>query len=124
MIFSSTQQIICVFIFLFFGIVFGIISQIFYLIFFQKFQKKLIKTAIITINYVFFVVFYGVLLNFLHLGEFSITLLLFFILGYFWIKKQSEKSVVFVEKLWYNIIKKFILSTKGKKKNNEQHKKN
>ena len=65
----------------------------------------------------FFSVFFVIFLNLFNYGIFSLTLLLFYILGFYWIVRATNKTVVIFENKWYNTIKNLKHSNKGKKKN-------
>ena len=104
MIFSTQNQLICILIFVFFGIIFNIIT-IPYLIFFaNKFYKKSIKIINFIIFYAFFSIFFIILINFFNFGKFSLALFTSYLVGFVWIKKLLLKTVVILEKRWYNKI--------------------
>jgi len=105
MIFSTTHQFNCLFVFLFFGIILGIISIIFFGLFLKKFQKKFIIYTLDGVFYTFFSIFFVILLNIFNFGKFSISLILVYLIGYIWINKACKNLVVFLENKWYNIIK-------------------
>lgn len=119
MIFQTQNQINCLLIFIFFGIISGLISILFFLIFTIKNQKKLIKLLFESIFYSFLGVFFVFLINFLNFGHFSPTLLIGYILGYLWIKRLMQKSVVILETKWYTKVSKIYNKLKNLKKKRE-----
>lgn len=106
MIFSTLNQINCFILFLFFGFIFGIFFQIFSVLFLKKYQKIFQKIVFEGIFYTIFLTFLVFLLNFYNFGQFSLTLLAGYILGFLWLKKLTNNLVVFLENKWYNNIHK------------------
>lgn len=120
MIFSTISQLNCVLIFCFFGIVCSIVLTSFSILFVLNFHKNFIKTLINMVIYIIFSIFFVILLNFFNFGNFSLTLFIVYSLSFITFKILSRKSVVFLQTLWYNKIKKiFKRKTKGKNLSNE-----
>lgn len=128
MIFKTNTQTSNLAIFLFAGIIIGFLSLFYFLIFVKNFNKKSIKLIIFTVFYSFFTIFFVFLINFLNFGKLSFVLLSAYTIGYIWIKQLFKKSVVILEKRWYNVLNrlstkiKSLKNKKGKKKKYEQQK--
>ena len=120
MIFSSNNQLNCFFVFLFFGFLCGIISQIIFAIFLKNHQNKIIKPIFDTIFYTFLTIFYTFLTIYFNFGEFSLVLLLSFLVGFFWVKNITKKMFVIFENKCYNILTKLF----QRKKREHKSKKN
>lgn len=125
MIFQTQNQLNSVLIFIFFGIVLGLVFSLINLIFLIKYLKNPIKTILNTIFYSFFGIFFAILLIFYNFGNFSLTLLTFFLIAFFISSKHTSKSLVFIEKRWYNKFRQISnqFQRKRKTKSNEQRKK-
>ena len=116
MIFSTQNQLNAFLIFIFVGIILGLFSQLLIFIFLKNHQKFFGKIIFDTIFYTFFSIFLVFLLNFFNFGKFSLTLLAGAIVGFFWLKKLTNKSFAFLETKWYNFLKsKFKGKRNGKK---------
>ena len=124
MIFQTQNQIYCIFIFLFFGFISALIYYFTNLIFLIKFQKNLIKNIFFAIFYCFFSVFFIILINFFNFGNFNLTLLATYIIGFIWIKTLLSKTLVIFENKWYNKIIRIKNNKLRKQKENELTKKN
>ena len=112
MIFSSANQLNCLFLFITIGIFAELFANIFFIVFLKNYQKNVIKIIFDSIFYTFFSILFIFSIIYFNFGEFSITLLLSYILGIFWIKILTHKLVVFFECKWYNHIKKKLLERK------------
>lgn len=107
MIFQTNNQLNCFLIFIFLGFVFGLIFNVINILILNNFQKKLIKTIKNTLFFTLFSCFYIIFINIFNIGEFSLTLTLGYLLGFFWLVLSTKKSVVFLQEKWYNIFNKF-----------------
>ncbi len=105
MIFSTQNQLNCLLIFVLGGIILGFISNVFSVLFAINFQKKYIKSLFLSIFYAFLSIFFVFLINFFNFGKFSLTLLIFFLLAYLWAKTLFKKTLVILERKWYNVCK-------------------
>ena len=114
MIFQTQTQVNFVFIFIFFGFIIGMISTIYFMIFINNFSKKPAKILINCIFYSFFAIFFIFLINFYNYGKLSFVLFLSYILGYLIIKNTFKKTVVILERKWYNTIKLLSIHMKEK----------
>ena len=117
MIFSTLNQLNIFLIFVFGGILCEIIRSVFNTLFLINFQKKLTKTIFFFIFYSFFSIFFVFLINFFNFGKLSIVTIFAFVLGKQTTKFTIKKTVVILENLWYNKIRK-LLNTKEKKTKN------
>ncbi len=122
MIFSTFNQLNCFLLFLFFGIVFGFIIQILFLVVLKKYQKNYLKIIFDGIFYSIFAIVYVILLNFYNFGEFSISLIFAYIIGFLWIKYVTKKIFAILENKWYTICKS--KQKKEKTKHAKKHKAN
>lgn len=116
MIFSSFNQVNCFLVFLFFGIILGLIDCIISVIFLKKYQKKFIIPIFDAVFYTFFSILFVFLLNIYNFGEFSIVLVLAYILGFYWIKKQLKNLVAFLSLKWYNVVNKIRVKRKNERR--------
>jgi len=121
MIFNSLNQIKIVLPFIFCSIIFAIIYNFFRILFTLNLGKKLKKIIFDCIFYSFLAIFFNFLLNFYNFGIFSLFLFLIFIFIFLSVSKLLNKSVVFLEKKWYNTINTFFI---GGRKKNEKSKRN
>ena len=124
MIFSTNHQLNCFLILIFFGLIIGFIYSILIIMFLKNYQKKFIKLIFFSIFFTFLNIFFVFLINFFNYGKFSTTLLLGYVGGFILIKTLLNKSVVILENMWYNTIKKRVtklishFKTKDKKHEN------
>ena len=102
MIFSTTYQFNCFFIFLFLGVAFSLFFNCINILFLQKFSKKYKKIIINCVFYSIFSIFFVILLNIFNFGLFSTSLLIAAFLGFIWMHFTSKKLVVFLKMLCYN----------------------
>ncbi len=106
MIFSTTNQLNCFFIFIFFGLIFGLFFQLFSILFLKKYQKIFQKIIFEGIFYTFFSFFYIFLINFFNFGKISYVLIFAILVGFLWCKKLTNNLVVFLQNKWYNVLTK------------------
>lgn len=106
MIFSTQNQLYILLIFLLGGIISGICSSFFSIIFLKKYQKNLVKSVFLSVFYLFFCVFFIFLLNFFNFGNFSLILVLSYLIGFLSTKNLTKNLVVILQDLWYNKIKR------------------
>ena len=125
MIFQTQNHLNSFLIFVFSGIIFGFIFLICNLIFLLKFKKNIQKNIIISTFYLMFFIFFTFLINFFNFGNFSLLLLFTYILSFIWTKSTFNKSVVILEKRWYNKTNQVLttIKQKGKSKTNDTNKK-
>ena len=105
MIFLTNNQLNCFLLFLFFGILIGIIFQLIFVIILKKYKKIWQNIIIDTVFCTIFLIIFDFLLNFYNFGKLSLTLILAYLLGYFWICKLTKKTVDKCNKLWYTMLK-------------------
>lgn len=115
MIFSSFNHVNCFLVFLFFGIILGFIDSLISIIFLKKYQKKFVIPIFDVIFYTIFTLLFVFLLNFYNFGEFSLTIVLAYILGFYWIKKELKNLVAFLQGKWYNVFSKIRIKRKNEK---------
>lgn len=114
---STNHQLKCFLLFLFFGIIFNLIYSIFSIIILRNSQKKIKNNIFNGIFSLIFIVFFEILKNLFNYGLFNIVILFSYLFGFFTMKKASNKSVVFFQKKWYNLLQviKNIFSSQQKK---------
>ena len=115
MIFSSFNHVNCFLVFLFFGIILGFIDSLISIIFLKNYQKKFIIPIFDTVFYTLFLIIFVILLNIFNFGEFSLVLVLAYVLGFYWIKKQLKNLVAFLQTKWYNVINRIRAKRKNEK---------
>ncbi len=115
MIFSSFNHVNCFLVFLFFGIILGFIDNIISIVFLKNYQKKFVIPIFDTVFYTFFSILFVILLNIFNFGEFSLVLVLAYVLGFYWIKKQLKNLVAFLQTKWYNVINRIRAKRKNEK---------
>ena len=106
MIFSTLNQLNCLFIFLFGGIVLCLMFSFLNILFLRKNEKIIKKTIFNCAFSAIFIICFSFLENIFNLGKFSFPLFLSFSLGFFWFKKLVFNLVVFLQNKWYTIIYK------------------
>lgn len=121
MIFSTTNQLNCFLLFIFFGFIFGIFFQLFSILFLKKYQKIFQKIIFEGIFYTFFSIFYVFLINFFNFGKISYVLILGYLIGFLWCKKVSNNLVVFLQNKWYNVLNIRRNKNGTKQKTNHAH---
>ena len=116
MIFSTLNQLNCVFVFLFFGLICGIFFIFFSIVFLLKYQKKYQKNIFFCIFSAIFIIFFAILQNIFNLGKFSLTLFCAYLIAFIWTNKLFKNLVVFLQNKWYTTVNKIF---KLKRKTNE-----
>lgn len=104
MIFSTFNQVHVFLLFLFFGIIFSIIFNILSVIFLKKYLKIFGNIIFETIFYSIFSIFFAIFINLFNLGQFSIVLLISYILGFVWCNFAGKKLFAFFSTKWYNLL--------------------
>lgn len=116
MIFATNLQLNCFILFIFFGVILGFIFNLFFVLFLKN-NSKLIKNIILnTIFCTFFCVFFVILLNLFNFGKLSLSLILAYLLGYFWVKKLTRNLVDKLSKKWYTLLQRRKKNEKPKPK--------
>lgn len=112
MIYSTTNQLNTMLIFIFLGLIIGTSFSLIKILIFEKYLKNIIKIIINSVVFSFFSIFLIIFINFLNFGQPSLSLISAYIFGIFWAKNLFKNLVVFLENKWYTIINK--LFKKGK----------